>query len=111
MSAGRVDLADCVLVFESLKKRRRGIYRAVPVPPGFLEGLDRAYGITAARRLPDQGAQHLLWSWSRTTAWRRVRDVMVAAGLSGLPATPKGLRHGFGIKAVASNVPLNMAQK
>ena len=36
---------------------------------------------------------------------------MEAAGINGLPATPKGLRHGFGIKAVTCNVPLNMTQK
>ncbi len=52
-----------------------------------------------------------LWPWSRTTAWRRVSEVMEAAGLGGIHATPKGLRHGFGIKAVTSEVPLNMTQK
>jgi integrase len=31
LSADRVDLANGTLVFESLKKRRRGIFRAVPV--------------------------------------------------------------------------------
>ena len=47
----------------------------------------------------------------RTTAWRKVRRVMDAAGIAGLHASPKGLRHGFGIKAVTSKVPLNMTQK
>jgi integrase/recombinase XerD len=32
LTAKRVDLAAGVLVFESLKKRRSGIYRSVPVP-------------------------------------------------------------------------------
>ena len=41
----RVDLAAGVLVFESLKKRRAGIYRAVPVPPALLEALDLVHGI------------------------------------------------------------------
>ena len=36
---------------------------------------------------------------------------MTAAKVSGLHATPKDLRHGFGIKAVTSGVPLNMVQK
>ncbi len=36
---------------------------------------------------------------------------MECAGLGGIHATPKGLRHGFGIKAVTSEVPLNMTQK
>ncbi|HEY0421297.1 MAG TPA: hypothetical protein VGC80_17410 [Acetobacteraceae bacterium] len=33
LTADRVDLAAGVLVFESLKKRRAGIFRNVPVPP------------------------------------------------------------------------------
>jgi integrase len=33
LTADRVDLAAGVLVFESLKKRRTGIFRSVPVPP------------------------------------------------------------------------------
>ena len=37
LTVDRVDLAAGVLVFESLKKRRTGIYRAVPVPPALLE--------------------------------------------------------------------------
>jgi integrase/recombinase XerD len=36
---------------------------------------------------------------------------MAAAALQGLFATPKGVRHGFGVKAVTSKVPLNMTQK
>ena len=37
-TAERVDPAGRVVVFESLKKRRRDVYRAVPVPPAQLEG-------------------------------------------------------------------------
>ena len=36
---------------------------------------------------------------------------MAQAGIVGLQVTPKGLRHGFGIHAIASGVPLNMVQK
>jgi integrase/recombinase XerD len=32
-TAKRIDLAGRVAVFESLKKRRRGVFRAVPVAP------------------------------------------------------------------------------
>lgn len=37
--------------------------------------------------------------------------VMKAANIRGPHATPKGLRHGFGIKAVACSVPLNTLQQ
>ena len=37
----RIDPAAGFLVFESLKKSRRGVFRAVPVPSGLLETLAR----------------------------------------------------------------------
>jgi integrase/recombinase XerD len=111
LTADRVDIDDGVLVFESLKKRRKGVYRAIPVPPAFLATLDTVHDLKAARSGPNSGKGVYLWPWSRPTGWRYVRAVMKAAGVEGIHATPKGLRHGFGIKAVVSNVPLNMTQK
>src|SRR3954447_15356741 len=45
LTVDRVDLAAGVLVIESLKKRRTGVYRVVPVPPALLEALDMVHGI------------------------------------------------------------------
>jgi integrase len=39
LTVERVDLSGRVVVFESLKKRRSGVYRAVPVPPELLDTL------------------------------------------------------------------------
>jgi integrase len=104
-------LADGVIIIESLKKRRRGVYRAIPVPPSFLDTLEAVHGLKALKDGLDSGRNVQLWPWSRPTGWRYVCAVMESAGVAGLHATPKGLRHGFGIKAVISNVPLNMTQK
>jgi len=38
------------------------------------------------------------------TGWR-------AARLEGPHASPKGLRHGFGVAAVSAGIPLNLVQK
>jgi integrase/recombinase XerD len=111
LTTDRIDIDDGVIVIESLKKRRRGVFRAVPVPPAFLEALDMVHGLRAARQSEDGGRSIYLWPWSRTTAWRRVGAVMQIAGICGVHATPKGLRHGFGIKAVVSGVPLNLVQR
>ena len=43
-----VDLPGKAVVFETLKKRRRGVYRAVPVPPGLLDQLDLVHGLREA---------------------------------------------------------------
>jgi Phage integrase family len=62
----------------------------------------------AGRRALDQP----LWSWSRTTAWRRVVAVMKQADISEGPHhVPKGLRHGYAIHALNKGVPLNMLSK
>ena len=111
LTADRVDIEDGVLVFESLKKRRKGVYRAVPVPPALLGTLSTVHDIPGTRREPNGGRGLRLWNWSRATAWRRTVEVMDAAGVTGMHATPKGLRHGFGIRSVVSGVPLVMTQK
>jgi integrase len=104
LTGTRVDTSAGVLVLESLKKRRKGVFRAVPVPTDFLLTLDSVHDLAAL-------GNARLWRWSRTTAWRRVKEVMETAAIHGLYATPKGVRHGFGINATASEVPLNMTQK
>jgi integrase len=111
LTADRVDLAAGVLVFESLKKRAGGIFRAVPVPPALLETLDMVHGIREQQARRGKGHGELLWPWSRMTGWRAVHAVMVAAGLDGPHASPKGLRHGFGVAAVSAGIPLNLVQK
>jgi integrase/recombinase XerD len=105
-----IDLPGQVIVFESLKKRRKGMFRAVPVPPELLEMLDLVHGFREAQRRGSAPA--LLWPWSRMTAWRRVQEVIAAAGIPDGPhACPKGLRHGFGVQAVIRGISLNMVQK
>jgi len=104
----RVDLDGQALVFETLKKRRSGVYRAVPVPPRLLDTLDLVHGVREARKGRGDPA---LWRWSRTTAWRHVKAVMQAAGIEGPHASPKGLRHGYGVAAISATVPLNLLSK
>src|SRR4051794_36702604 len=55
LTADRVDLATGVLTFESLKKRRTGVYRSVPAPPALLDALDLVHGIRGLALEPDDG--------------------------------------------------------
>jgi integrase len=110
LTADRVDVDNGTIVFETLKKRRPAQHRAVPVPAAVLDALDLVHDV---RQLQRRGRARgvRLWAFSRTTAWRRVMAVMREAGLAGPHATPKGLRHGFGVAAVQSGIPLNLVQK
>lgn len=73
LTAQQIDLSGRVIVFESLKKRRKGVYRAVPVPPELLDALDLVHGLREAQQRGQ--AKALLWPWSRMTAFRRVQEV------------------------------------
>ena len=106
----RIDAADATIIFETLKQRRNGVFRAVPAPHALLRQIDAVHGISAA--LTDPATRRVrLWPWGRTTAWSHVKRVMARAGIGDALAKPKALRHAFGIEAVLNGVPLNMLQR
>ena len=85
--------------------------REVPVPAYFIAEIDRVHDICRAQSQGGEAATARLWRWNRTHAWRIIKHSMAEAGISGLQACPKGLRHGFGVHVVRSGVPLNLLQK
>jgi integrase/recombinase XerD len=108
LTSDRVDFTSGTLILLSLKKRDKIIYRPVPVPPDFLDTLNLVHGLKEQRK---DTRTALLWDWGRTTATKRVSEVMAAAGLTGTQSTAKGLRHGFGVACIEKNIPLNLVQK
>ncbi len=109
-----IDLADAVVVVRSLKKRgpeKHRHFRQIPVPADFVARLDAVHGIAAAQENPHGAGRDNLWPMSRTTAWRRVRAVMEAAGLHGEKASAKGLRHAYGVNAAVANIPETRIRK
>lgn len=97
-----LDAVQKEVVFRTLK-RRRLIFRAVPIPTTLMRNL-----LIAAHGLaPDDR----LWPWSRQTAWRRVKAVMVHAGIQGPQAMPKGIRHKYGVVGIVHGIPETMMQE
>ena len=111
LTSDRVDLDEGLIVFESLKKRERGVYRAVPVPPKLLDMLELVHSIRETQKGGKRRNKVRLWSLPRTTAWRRVKDVFEAAGIGKGASSPKAFRHGFGVAAVSAGIPLNLVQR
>lgn len=105
-----IDLSAGVANLQTLKRRRRGLVRQVPLPPPVLQALAREFGLRAAQRDPTRALRRL-WPWSRTTAWRRIKQVLAQAGVHGAPAMPKAFRHSFGVSAFQANVPPNLVQR
>jgi integrase/recombinase XerD len=110
LTPAAIDVESGVASIETLKRRKRGIVRQVPLPRDVLSELNRVFKLRRLQRDPELGAKRL-WRWSRTTGWRRVKEVMAAAGIAGLAAMPKGLRHGFGVNAFQARVPPHLVQR
>lgn len=107
----RLELGEGRVIFRSLKKRRQDVFRTVPVPPAFMDSLERTFSIRAAQKAR-KGHNKPLWDWGRTTAWQKITAIMIAADIpDGVHRCPKGLRHGYGIAAISKGVPLNVLQK
>lgn len=103
-----IDLSAKAVTIGSLKKRKTGIFRQVPLSPDFLNELELVFNL---KNIKPKEKESFLWGWSRTTAFRRIREVMQSAGIEGTQASPKGLRHSFAIHALERKIPLNLVSK
>jgi integrase len=110
LTAAAIDIESGTASFETLKRRKRGLVRQVPLPRDLLSQLNRLFRLRFRQRDPELAGARL-WTWSRTTAWRRVKEVMAVAGVTGTAAMPKGLRHGFGVNAFQASVPPHLVQR
>ncbi|QJU56998.1 site-specific integrase [Sphingomonas sp. AP4-R1] len=108
LTRGNIDLGSRLVVIECLKKRRKGVFRTVPLSSELAAFLKQIYDLQGTSAKHE--AAERLWPWTRLTGYRKIRKVMAFAGLSGLHATPKGLRHGYGVAAISAGIPLNLVQ-
>lgn len=95
----QIDSDENVVIIESLKKRRKGIFRAIPLPNNFVELLRE---FIASKNRP------FVFSFPRRTATRFVRLAMKEAEIFGAQACSRGLRHSFAVSAIQNNVPLSL---
>jgi integrase len=109
LTPAAIDLDAGIAVLQTLKRRKPGVIREVPLPHSLLRDLDRIFQIRTKQSDPTLASRRL-WHWSRTTAWRRTKEAMAAAHLYGPAAMPKGLRHTFGVAAFET-VPPHMVQR
>jgi integrase len=111
ITPARIDLSSERITLRTLKKRKSGVFRAVPVPAEYLDRLELTFGIRAAQKRAT-AKNELLWPFSRVRGWQIIKEIMIAADIAEGPhRSPKGLRHAYGLNAISKNVPLNMLQK
>ena len=105
-----LQLPERVVAVRTLKQRTSVKIREIPIPELFADILHQTH--CAKHTPPDQ----FLWSQGnqpppRSSVYRWVKGVMAEAGIDGVHASPKGLRHGYGIHATRCGIQLHMLQK
>lgn len=110
LTPAAIDLDSEAAAFKTLKQRKRHQLREVPLPKSLIVELDQTFSLRRAQT-DSTLAERRLWPWSRTTAWRTVKAVMRAAQVNGSQASPKGLRHTFGVAAFQAKVPSHLVQR
>jgi integrase/recombinase XerD len=74
LTAECVDLSQKCLVFQTLKRRKTGVFRAVPVPDSLATLLGELIH-------PGEPSSRV-WSFSRTKGYRLIKAVMARSGIT-----------------------------
>ncbi|MDA4844753.1 tyrosine-type recombinase/integrase [Hoeflea poritis] len=112
-----IDPASDLLSFRTLKKRNRHHIREVPIPPELSVVLASLKELRVPMKERENFYPIPLWTYkqgqplNRITGYRWVKRVMDKADIHGAQASPKGLRHGYGVHALRMGIPLNMLSK
>jgi integrase/recombinase XerD len=104
-----IDREAGTVAFITLKRRKTSVVRQVPIPAALIDELTKVFNLREREHDPHLCSVRL-WRWSRSSAWRCVKQVMKCAALSGSAAMPKGLRHTFGV-AGFQTVPPHIVQR
>lgn len=95
--------SEGIVSIKSLKKRDKHFVREISIPVHVME--------PALEQIEVAPTDTALIPCCRTTGWRMVKRTMDEAGISGAHATPKGLRHSFGVHCAFNNIPMPLTQK
>lgn len=101
-----INCTDHKITFKTLKQRGKILHRQVPVPDWLTDDLNLVHEVRA-----NSASRSRIWKFDRTTAWRKIGEIMAAANITGIKASPKGLRHSFGIACVDAGVQLQMISR
>ena len=101
LTRDRIDVETCTVIIETLKRRRRGVFRSIPVPRELIAMLCQAGGTIDAR----------IWPVSRTTGWKWIKRAMSDARIDPNISKPRALRHAFAVEAVRQRVALSLVKK
>lgn len=106
-----IDYGEKGVIFRTLKQHKEEpIYRSVPLSEQYMDELNLVHDLKKNQKSKKYKDQPI-WGWKRKYGYLVIMEAMELAGLSGVHACPKGLRHAFAIICIEHKIALNMVQK
>ena len=93
------------VIIETLKQRKSGVFRAVPIPDSLFDMIVRQHDLLSIN------PKKLLWPRTRQWGWMTIKAVATEAKIFSCAACPKGLRHSVATSAVNRDVPIAVIQQ
>lgn len=103
------DLSTGTVTLPTLKRRKK-VLRELPLPPLLIARLHDCFDLQVAQSSTEK-TDRPIWSFCRVTGWRIVKRLMRDASIIGVRATPRGMRHGFGVGTLQSGVPITLLKR
>lgn len=116
VTPNRLDYRAQTVTFRTAKQgtdaagEQRVRFRQNELPARWLQEMQGAYSILRSQKSKRRGDEPI-WGFGVRTLYNYVTRVMAAAGIDGPAASPKGLRHGFGVALALENVPASTIQQ
>ena len=105
-----LDYAEQGVILRTLKQKKdRPFFRFIELPESFLVSLHDLYKVKDKKGKAT--GKKPLWTFSDRTSRNYIKSVMNEAGITGVKATARGLRHSMGVNLVVNDVPLHIVQK
>lgn len=104
LTTRNIDFSNKTVVIETLKQRKQGVYREIPLPDFLLEEL--ALYIDAITQ--KEKIMRLLWQFSLRSASRYIKSIMHDAEI--YEGSAKSLRHGFAVHCI-NFAPISTVRK
>lgn len=97
-----------IVTIETLKQR---VYRAreIPISSKLMKRIEQHFDLRALQGSPFGSKR--LWPFCRQTAWRFIKRACASIQIMGRRASPRGLRHAFGVRAMQQRIPMPLAQR
>lgn len=108
LTANSFQVDASIVTIETLKQRGYCV-REISIPPDLMRRIEQFFGLRALQRGPNGSKR--LWVFCRQTPWRFVKQACASVQITGRRASPRGLRHAFGVRAMQRRLPMPLAQR